>query len=686
MEKAPWFTKSYRRGLMDMHIEDWSDEFMSQYDPKGYVDLLVKANFQSIMIYTNSHVGYCYWPTKSGVEHKCTAGKDVLGQFLRHADAAGLDTILYYSLVFNNWAFHNHEDWRIKCPDGTYSMGGGRFQLSNRIGLCCPNSPGYRAFVAEQIRELCEGYDTDGIFYDMTFWPMLCVCDACKERYAREIGGELPVVVNWDDEKWVKFYDKRMEWLAEFAMFASNTAKSCRPGITTGHNLATVTNNWLFGQNEGVNDACDYSSGDFYGGMATETFICKLYSSLTKTRPFEYMSSRCYPNLHFHTESMPKEMLAVQNYITLAHGGAFFCIDAINPDGTINPVYYDDIGEIFRESQKYDKYHGGDLLADVAIFYSEDSKYDKSETGKVADRSMHSCPHVQSALGLANILRETHIPFTVIGKKNLDDLSKYQVIALPDVLRLGQREKRLLVDFVKNGGSIYASGGGVLDCLDEEIGLAYEGETKWSFLTYITPKKECEDFFGFDAKYPMSVFSAQALARPLEGAEVLAYLAMPQTMPGEDKFVSFHSHPPGEPTDHPSITRRRLGKGTMIWNAAPLERVGMELQKGTVVKLIKLLMQKPLWFESRALPPVEILLFDQTEKGKLLLNLVNIQERIPVIPIRDIEVKVNLRGKEALKAESVKTGKPVGFTAEDGYIIIKPDELHLFDMIEISLR
>ena len=56
MNNPLWFTNSYRRGLLDMHIEQWSDEFMSQYDPQAYVALLKKAEFQSIMIYTNPHI------------------------------------------------------------------------------------------------------------------------------------------------------------------------------------------------------------------------------------------------------------------------------------------------------------------------------------------------------------------------------------------------------------------------------------------------------------------------------------------------------------------------------------------------------------------------------------------------------------------------------------------------------
>ena len=60
MANEKWFTKSYRRSLLDMHIEDWDHRFMSQYDPVRHVDLLKTAQVQSAMLYANSCVGLCY--------------------------------------------------------------------------------------------------------------------------------------------------------------------------------------------------------------------------------------------------------------------------------------------------------------------------------------------------------------------------------------------------------------------------------------------------------------------------------------------------------------------------------------------------------------------------------------------------------------------------------------------------
>jgi len=55
-----WYERSYRRNLVDMHVEDWDERFLSQLDPKSYVKMLKLANVKSAMVYANSHVGYCY--------------------------------------------------------------------------------------------------------------------------------------------------------------------------------------------------------------------------------------------------------------------------------------------------------------------------------------------------------------------------------------------------------------------------------------------------------------------------------------------------------------------------------------------------------------------------------------------------------------------------------------------------
>ncbi len=40
MPGSAWFATSWRRILVDMHIPDWDDEFLSKLDPERYVDTM----------------------------------------------------------------------------------------------------------------------------------------------------------------------------------------------------------------------------------------------------------------------------------------------------------------------------------------------------------------------------------------------------------------------------------------------------------------------------------------------------------------------------------------------------------------------------------------------------------------------------------------------------------------------
>jgi hypothetical protein len=44
---AEWYTKSDRRNLVDMHIEDWDGEFLSLFDPDDYFRNLQAAHVGS---------------------------------------------------------------------------------------------------------------------------------------------------------------------------------------------------------------------------------------------------------------------------------------------------------------------------------------------------------------------------------------------------------------------------------------------------------------------------------------------------------------------------------------------------------------------------------------------------------------------------------------------------------------
>ena len=54
MRSTKWYEKSYRRNRVDMHIDDWHEDFLSRLDPETYVGLLKKARVQSAMVYNEA--------------------------------------------------------------------------------------------------------------------------------------------------------------------------------------------------------------------------------------------------------------------------------------------------------------------------------------------------------------------------------------------------------------------------------------------------------------------------------------------------------------------------------------------------------------------------------------------------------------------------------------------------------
>ena len=64
-----WFEKSRRRILLDFHIPDWDQEFLSKFDPEEFASLAVKANATAATVFANTCTGVCNYPTKIGVVH-----------------------------------------------------------------------------------------------------------------------------------------------------------------------------------------------------------------------------------------------------------------------------------------------------------------------------------------------------------------------------------------------------------------------------------------------------------------------------------------------------------------------------------------------------------------------------------------------------------------------------------------
>ncbi len=659
-----WYQKDYRRIFMDMHLNDSNPkEYLSKLDINDFVKHLKKANATSVVVKAKSHVGLHYWPSKYGRMHEGLKQRklDYVGEMIQKCHENNINVIVYLSQIYDNYAYDHHPSWRIVDENGRTSR-----EQGGRYGLVCPNNPEYRQYVREILQELNTQYQFEGMFLDMPFWPSVCYCPACRERYFKETGRDIPRKIDWDDAVWVDFAHRRLNWIEEFMMESTQAVKEIRPQVSIEHNFAGVGSDWGLSNAETGLAACDYAGGDYYGGYLQQSFMCKYYNNVTPNKPFCYITSRCDPNLYFHTVSRSKQDLLIHAMNALMHNGAFSICDAMNPDGTItNEIYEGDIAEVFHTTAPLESYVSGHILAEASILYHTRQKSQPN--------------YIQSPLNIADVLHEKNILFDVIGCKNLKNLNT-SVLSINDVPALSDTEMQEIEHYINAGGNLFITGILCHPRLEELLGVKITGKSHYHY-SYLNPTTLGTPYFtSFSKKspYPIEHFAWESEITE-EGAEVLATLSYPYTLPDSSDFAAIHSNPPGIHTKIPGVIRRQIGKGSIMWVAAPLELTQATHCRETTAALIESLIAKK-HLTSNAPEFVELLSWEKD--GHRYLGVVNQQPKTPVFPIFGITVNIPEKLKQIKPLTQEGEALSVSYDGEN--TILKLPILNVFQMYQLD--
>lgn len=606
-----------------------------------------------------------------------------------------------YSLVYNKREAEKHPDWRMRNVNGLEPRARG-----SRFDLCCPNNLQYRAFTMEQIHEFCEYFDFEGVFFDMAFWPMICYCDSCKSRWQREVGGELPTLVDWSDDRWKLFAQKRFEWMGEFSKLMTDTVHKYKADVSVEHQYSSSLKYWRNGLDINNALASDFIGTDLYGGFEQQSFACKAWYNLTMNQPFQYMTSRCYPNLEEHTTMRTMDQLKLCTMMTYFHHGASLLIDGIDPKGTINHKAYQMMGEVFREAENYEPFiTRGDMVYDVGLYFDLHGKMNVSkvcdvDSPKCAD--MDDVPHYQATIGAANALRKHNVPYGIINNYRLDLLDKLKVLVIADDPAMTDNEIQAVLSFVKKGGKLYFSGHTGWSMLQKFFGVTATSYTRES-ICYLAPNRDCALFLDeFDYDYPMSVKDCAVLIDGEPRGEVLATLVLPYTVPtvkilnpldyyGDPlptdecayRYASVHSNPPGKYTKLPAMLRTTYGAGQVIWSALPFEKANRPQPERVFASMIQQLCGAELLsFGGESADSIECLLFEDEKAREKILGIINLQEDFHTMPAVNTRIFVRC-DTPPVKVYHVPDLKEMDYDYQDGRVYISIPLIHHYDMFVI---
>jgi hypothetical protein len=677
---------NYASFLVDSHITDHDESFLSKFDPSAYVAMVRQTGADSIMVYGCCHCGNCYYPTRVGRMHRNLKGRDVFGETVRLLRKEGILPRAYYSVVYQRQAAQDNPSWRVTQIDGAQSY--------RRSWYCCPNSEGYRNFANAQIKEIV-AYDVDSIFIDMTFWPGICVCDSCRSRFLKESGREIPVTVDWSDPSWVHFQRSRERWLSEFAHELTGAAKSVNPDVAVAHQFSPVLLGWMYGQSYSMSLANDVPSGDFYGGKNQQRLGTKVLAAFERELPFEFMTSRCV-DLRDHTSTKSDDELLCSCVTTLANGGTYLLIDAINPDGTLEPRFYERahrISETLKPFRQKLAGHRPKLQADCGLYFSMASQVRRDHNG-VSLRHIMSPENnmlaisdlrpMQEVLGTAIVLNRAKIPYRVIHDHSTD-FSGLKTIIINDASFMSSEEAQRLREFVEKGGTLIATGLTSYQDLDgktsgdfalkDVFGVSFTGRFSkhWNYITQIEGELVSNDV-------PAPLVNATT-------AKPLAFVAEP-LFPRDDfeHYAATHSNPPGKPGPHIALAVNKFGRGTCVYlNSSFLARQA-EAQQAFFESILRRFAQSSIVLATNLPKCVEVTLLRSTiGKPTYLLCLVNYQDELPNIPINDIELTIALPGGDTpALCRSITSQKIVESQKACGGFKICIPRLDLAEMLEIE--
>ena len=105
--KKPDFTVGKKIIDLDFHFIEGIPFMLEETNPKQMIEMVKSTGADTVMIYAKDHWGNVYHETKVAHKHKGVK-IDLLGEWLKEAKKLNLKTIVFFSLMWDQYAAANN--------------------------------------------------------------------------------------------------------------------------------------------------------------------------------------------------------------------------------------------------------------------------------------------------------------------------------------------------------------------------------------------------------------------------------------------------------------------------------------------------------------------------------------------------------------------------------------------------
>lgn len=431
---------------LDFHTPDGVYNFGEGFDAVVFAQTLKDAHVTYINACAQCNFGYDYYDTKIGERYPAMKG-DMFGDLVQACHEAGIGVSAYINIGINNIQAKKHPEWCRINKEGC--MIRGDLTANNGfIGMC--GNTGYRKYLLQIIKEIIS-YDVDGIYCDCMSAPR-CYCSSCVEEM-RKKGIRLE-----NDDAVSRF---AFDSLYSLAYDIRAVVPESKRLILSGVNLDVAAGLASHLEIECLPGGFGGWGYDYMGPMAA-------YARNLKNDVL-YMSGRFHASWGDFGGIKEKASLENDLFDALCNNVGFSVGDHMNPAGNLDRSLYTMIGQVFEKAKKYEK-------------WTLDASY-CAQIGIVRNKVTYQTGNLTDELrGAVRMLSELKYTFDIVNEDM--DLEKYEVLILPDRLKLNEKLREKISRHLQKGKYVLSSG---TSCYEEEAGKF--GLKEYNFL----------EVYGYDA-------------------------------------------------------------------------------------------------------------------------------------------------------------------------------------------
>lgn len=633
MTAAELVADRYRQIHLDFHTAPQIPDVGADFDAETFGDILADARVNWVTLFGKCHHGMSYYPTKAGVVHP-SLKIDLLGEQIEACKKRGIATPVYISVRVDQHIGLTRPELIVRLEDG--KLWGPNANQAGWYQVCLRNKE-YIDYVAAQTEEVFKNYDTDGIFYDMCYYPPDpgCFCEKCLARLGDKRGDK-------DAHRLQTF-----EILREYTTRLTKLCKDLRPNATTFFNSRVSPN---------VHRELDTLTQLEIESLTTGGWgylFFPTYSRVVRTypRPLQGMTARFHKSWADFGGLKTVAQLDYEAATILAAGGVVNIGDQLHPRGTLDKGAYQVIGETYKRVEAAEPWcREGKALAEIAVLLLP-----KDKEALEGEKDSRGLVHIDSSIeGTAAVLSALKQQWN--GETpDRDNLSRYKLVIIPDKGYLDGNMKAKLDAFISNGGAVLFSHEATL--ANGEFALLNSPVKYVQKCPYTPSYMKLGDVLG--AGQPDSEFVNYrdgSYVEPVTGAKSLGEVWSSYFNRQPGKFSSHAQTPADKPTGYPVGVLSADNKIGYLYAAAfqGYREDAFYLYKEMVARMLEALLPEPLIKPGANVPPgMEIAVHKQPKENRTVVHLVNFTPTRRTANNEFIEAAVSLNNVEF----ALKTGK-----------------------------